>query len=169
MSNSTVINKKLDLGMGYLGGAPTLYARNVIRGGDWAKVCSLHGLVAGDIEDNSKILITMHRDFDSYANLEQVKNHLKSINSSIEFANDCPTGSFLDPQKVLVEANKNHKLMGFEKTAIIENKQMLHRMYVSALKNNKQNELPSEFHYEWQSGALYPFLQAYRAVCALLP
>jgi len=170
MNNSTVIKKKLNLGMGYLcGGTPTVYARNVIRGGDWASVCFLYGLIGGKIEDNSKILISMNREFNNHSNLEQVKNFLKSINSSIEFANDCPTGNFLDPQKVLDEASKQFKLMDFEKTAIIENREMLHRLYVSALKNNKQDTLPSEFKYYLENGSLYPFLGAYRAVCALLP
>ena len=166
--NTTVINKKLDLGMSYLGGLPKLYARNVIRGGDWANVCHISGLCAGEIKDTSKVLISMNKEFDSASNLEQVKNFLKSINTNIEFANDCPSGNFLDPKDVLREASKNHKLMNFEKDLILENKATLHRIYVSAIQNNKQVELPAEFTYEWQNGSLYPLYQVYKAVCTLL-
>lgn len=166
--NTTVINKKLDLGMSYLGGLPKLYARNVIRGGDWANVCHISGLCAGEIKDTSKVLVIMNKDFDSASNLEQVKNFLKSINTNIEFANDYASGSFLNPKDVLKEANKNHKLMNFEKDIILENKATLHRIYVSAIANNKQIELPAEFNYECQSGSLYPFHQVYQAICRLL-
>ena len=167
--NAKVINKKLDLGIGFLGGFPTIYARNVIRSGDWANVCHVSGLRTGENKDTSKVLILMNKEFDSASNLEQVKDFLKSDGSNIQFANDCPTGSFLNPKDVLKVVCENYtSVCDFEKKLIVEDKETLHRIYVSAIANKKQSGLPAEFDYECENGCSYPFIQVYKAVCILL-
>ena len=163
-----IVNKKLDLGLAYFGGSPTVFTRNVQRNGDWATVCFLSGTRGQSIQDNDKILIDLYSDFNSTSNLEQVKDFLKGINNTIEFANDQPTGSFLDPKLVLKTVNESSKLMSFEQDAILNKKDILHRIYVSAIRTNKQNDLPHEFKYEWENGSMYPLLQVYQAVCKLI-
>lgn len=160
--------KNLALGLGYKGGSPSVFAKNVTENGDYATVCFLVGTRNGQLKDNDKILLQMSNNFNTPSYQQQVKDFLKGIEPSISFANECPTGCFLDPSKVLAKAKQRFKLMGFEEKAILENKAQLHRIYVSAIENNKAAELPQEFKYEFENGSLYPILQVYRAVCELI-
>lgn len=160
--------KTLDLGMNWKGGLPAVYARNVMDHGDYATVAFVVGSTKGEIVENGQYMIDLISDFNKPEYLEQVKAYLKSINASISFTNDQPHGSFVDPQEVLNKANELYKLMNFEKRLILENLDQLHLVYVSAIKNNKQPELPQEFNYQVMSGGLYPFRQVYSAVCALM-
>ena len=160
--------KTLDLGMNWKGGLPAVYARNVMDHGDYATVAFVVGSTKGEIVENGQYIIDLISDFNKPEYLEQVKAYLKSINASISFTNDQPHGSFVDPQEVLNKANELYKLMNFEKRLILENLDQLHLVYVSAIKNNKQPELPQEFNYQVMSGGLYPFRQVYSAVCALM-
>lgn len=160
--------KTLDLGMNWKGGLPAVYARNVMDHGDYATVAFVVGSTQGEIVENGQYLIDLISDFNKPEYLEQVKAFLKSINASISFTNDQPHGSFVDPQKVLNKADELYKLMNFEKRLILEKLDQLHLVYVSAIKNNKQPELPQEFEYQMMSGALYPIRQVYSAVCALI-
>lgn len=160
--------KTLDLGMNWKGGYPVIYARNVIENGDYATIAFVVGSVNGDLKDNGKYLIDLTSGFDTPETLTQIKDFLKNINPSISFANDQPNGSFLDPEAVLQKASEQYKLMNFEKQLIVEKKELLHKVYVSAIKNNKSPELPQEFEYAVMSGGLYPFRQVYSAVCALV-
>ena len=161
--------KTLDLGMNWKGGFPAIYARNVMEHGDYATVAFVIGSTKGEIVENGQYLIDLVSDFKKPEYLNQVKAFLKSFNASISFANDQPHGSFLNPQDVLAKADERYKLMNFEKKLILENLDQLHLVYVSAVKNNKQPELPQEFHYQVMSGGLYPFRQVYSAVCELMP
>lgn len=160
--------KTLDLGMNWKGGLPAVYARNMMDHGDYATVAFVVGSTKGEIVENGQYMIDLISDFNKPEYLEQVKAYLKSINASISFTNDQPHGSFVDPQEVLNKANELYKLMNFEKRLILENLDQLHLVYVSAIKNNKQPELPQEFNYQVMSGGLYPFRQVYSAVCALM-
>lgn len=160
--------KYLDLVMNWKGGLPAVYARNVMDHGDYATVAFVVGSTKGEIVENGQYMIDLISDFNKPEYLEQVKAFLKSINASISFANDHPHGSFLNPQDVLEKADELYKLMNFEKKIILENLDQLHLVYVSAIKNNKQPELPQEFNYQVMSGGLYPFRQVYSAVCALI-
>ena len=160
--------KTLDLGMNWKGGLPAVYARNVMDHGDYATVAFVVGSTKGEIVENGQYMIDLISDFNKPEYLEQVKAYLMSINASISFTNDQPHGSFVDPQEVLNKANELYKLMNFEKRLILENLDQLHLVYVSAIKNNKQPELPQEFNYQVMSGGLYPFRQVYSAVCALM-
>ncbi|WP_411688795.1 hypothetical protein [Acinetobacter indicus] len=160
--------KTLDLGMNWKGGLPAVYARNVMDHGDYATVAFVVGSTKGEIVENGQYMIDLISDFNKPEYLEQVKAYLKSINASISFTNDQPHGSFVDPQEVLNKANELYKLMNFEKRLILENLDQLHLVYISAIKNNKQPELPQEFNYQVMSGGLYPFRQVYSAVCALM-
>lgn len=160
--------KSLDLVMNWKGGLPAVYARNVMDHGDYATVAFVVGSTKGEIVENGQYMIDLISDFNKPEYLEQVKAFLKSINASISFANDHPHGSFLNPQDVLEKADELYKLMNFEKKIILENLDQLHLVYVSAIKNNKQPELPKEFNYQVMSGGLYPFRQVYSAVCALI-
>ncbi|WP_212846472.1 hypothetical protein [Acinetobacter sp. TGL-Y2] len=167
MNNSKV--KKLDLGIGFMGGSPTVYARNVMEHGDFAKVCSLTGSSYNALEDNDKILIEMRKNFNTEAYLKMVKDFLLGINSTITFANDCPTGNFIEPTAVLEKAESLYVLMSFEKEAILINPAILHRIYLSALKKNEDPYgIPLDFRYEIESGNLYPYFQVYRAVSELV-
>lgn len=158
--------KKLDLGLGFLGGAPTIFARNIIEHGDFATVAHLYGKSCKSIEDNDKILIEMRSKFDNLEYLNQVKAFLTKTKSNVTFANDCPTGSFLDAEIVLNAAMANYpKLMNFEKKAILSEKTMLHKIYLSALdKNEDRYGMPNDFIYDINSGHLYPIIQVYRTV-----
>lgn len=160
--------KTLDLKMGWLGGVPHLYATNVMEHGDYATVASIIGSRQGELVDGGKYLITMRSTFKAPGYLEQVKNHLTSLNPSIKFANDQPEQSFLSPIKVQERAAELYNLMNFEKKMILEDLEKLHVIYVSAIRNNKNPKLPAEFEYEVYSGGLYPIRQVYAAVCALL-
>ncbi|MDN5626258.1 MAG: hypothetical protein L0G96_24235 [Acinetobacter sp.] len=167
MNNSKV--KKLDLGIGFMGGSPTVYARNVMEHGDFAKVCSLAGSSYDALKDNDKILIEMRKNFNTEPFLKMVKDFLLGVNSTLTFANDCPTGSFIDPKAVLEKAESMYKLMSFEKEAILINPDILHRIYLNVLKKDEDRYgIPLAFRYEIESGNLYPYLQVYRAVSALV-
>lgn len=167
MNNSKV--KKLDLGIGFMGGSPTVYARNVMEHGDFAKVCSLTGSSYNVLEDNDKILIEMRKTFNTEPYLKMVKDFLLAIKSTITFANDCPTGNFIEPKVVLEKAAKLYILMDFEKEAILSNPAILHRIYLSVLKKNEDYYgFPLDFKYEIESGNLYPYFQVYRAISELI-
>lgn len=160
--------KTLDLAMSWKGGLPAVYARNMIEHGDYPTVAFIVGSTRGELKDNGKYLIDICSSFNNPEYLNQVKAFLKRINDSISFANDQPNGSFLDPEAVLEKASELSKLMNFEKRLILEQKDLLHTVYVSAIKNDKKPELPQEFEYQVMSGGLYPFRQVYRAICALI-
>lgn len=168
MSNLVISMKPLDLAIGWKGGFPSLYARNVHLHGDYATVAFIVGSIQGELVDNGKYLIDLNSEFNSPEYLSQVKTFLSSINSKISFANDQPNSSFLNPSEVLDKANEIYKLMNFEKQLILGDINKLHLIYVSALKNNKSDNLPQEFEYETNSGGLYPIRQVYRAICALI-
>lgn len=160
--------KILDLVMNWKGGTPAIYARNMMEHGDYPTVAFVVGSSRGELKDNGKYLINICSSFNKPEYLNQVKAFLKNINESISFANDQPKGCFLDPEAVLQKASEQFKLMNFEKSMIRDNKEMLHTIYVSAIKNNKQPELPQEFEYQVMSGGLYPIRQVYCAICALI-
>lgn len=160
--------KTLDLAMNWKGGLPAVYARNMIEHGDYPTVAFIVGSTRGELKDNGKYLIDICSSFNKPEYLNQVKAFLKGINDSISFANDQPSGCFLEPEAVLQKASEQFKLMNFEKRMILDNKNMLHTIYVSAIKHNKKPELPQEFEYQVMSGGLYPIRQVYRAICELI-
>lgn len=158
--------KKLDLGVGFLGGYPVVFARNILQDGDYAKVAFLTGKSNINLKENDKILIEMLSEFDQQNYLEQVKAFILARNSTITFANDCPTGSFIDAEKLLAETLvKYPKLMSFEKTAILNEKRMLHKIYLAALVQDEDRYgMPNEFNYEINSGHLYPIIPVYKTI-----
>lgn len=160
----------LDLGLGFRGGKPVVYARNIMQNGDFASIAHLTGSSYQNLADNDKILIEMCSDFKNDNYLKQVKEHLLKINSTLTFANDCPTGGFLDAKEVLAETLKGYpNLMSFEKEAILNNDDTLHRIYLSALKKNEDRYgMPNDFKYEIESGHLYPFIQVYSTVAKMI-
>lgn len=160
--------KTLDLGMNWKGGIPAIYARNMMEHGDYPTVAFVVGSSRGELKDNGKYLIDLCSSFNKPEYLSQVKAFLKNINGSISFANDQPNGCFLNPETVLQKASEQFNLMNFEKRMILDNKNMLHTIYVSAIKNEKKPELPQEFEYQVMSGGLYPIRQVYRAICELI-
>ena len=160
--------KTLDLVMNWKGGLPAIYARNIVEYGDYATIGFIIGSNRGELIDNGKYLIDLCSTYNNPEYLSQVKAFLTNINDSISLANDQPNGSFLDPEAVLEKASELSKLMNFEKRLILEQKDLLHTVYVSAIKNDKKPELPQEFEYQVMSGGLYPFRQVYRAICALI-
>lgn len=155
--------KKLDLGMGCLGGRPHLYARNIIECGDYASICS----IVGEVEDGGKIYISMYKDYKQY--LDQVKQHLLSINDSLTFANDQESGQFINPKELLKQMESDYKLMSFEKEQVLINPEMQHELYLKALKYaNKSDRLPHEYNYALSSGSLYPYIQTYSTICKMI-
>ena len=167
MKNLVISMKPLDLVIGWKGGTPSVYARNVQLHGDYATVGFIVGSIKGEIVENGKYLINLNSHFNSPEYLKQIKDFLTKINNTISFANDQPSGSFLNPNDVLNKANELYKLMNFEKKIILDDLEKLHLIYVSAIRNNFKHELPQEFNYEANSGGLYPIRQVYSAICAL--
>jgi hypothetical protein len=167
METLVISMKPLDLAIGWKGGTPSIFARNVELHGDHATIAFIVGSLKGEIIDNGKYLINLNRRFNSPEYLKQIKDYLTKINNTISFANDQPSGSFINPNDVLNKADEIYKLMNFEKKAILDDLEKLHLIYVSAIRNNFKPELPDEFNYEVNSGGLYPIRQVYSAICAL--
>lgn len=160
--------KKLDLAVSWKGGIPAIFATNVIRNGDYATIAFIYGSSQGELVDNGKYLIELSSEFNKPEILNQVKAFLTGINNTISFANDELHGCFVNPEEVVKKAKESYSLMSFEENLILKDKQQLHLIYVSAIKNNKQATLPKEFEYQLYSGGLYPIRQVYSAICALI-
>jgi hypothetical protein len=79
-----------------------------------------------------------------------------------------PNGALLTLKQFLKKQKSMYKLMSFEK-AILNNPDILHRIYLNVLKKDEDRYgIPLAFRYEIESGNLYPYLQVYRAVSALV-
>ena len=158
--------KKLDLAISWKGGIPTVFATNLIRGGDYATICFIHGSLRGELEQDGKYFLDVCSENKKY--LDHVKEFLLSINDSISFANDQPNQSFLNPNEVLEKALSLRDLMPFEQRMIATDLIELHTAYVAAIKNNKQPELPSELKHREDNASLYPYRAVYNAVCKMI-
>ena len=154
--------KTLDLGMGNLGGRTHFYARNVQRNGDWATV----GYIVGEVSDNAEMFIGAYGEFKTPAYIEQMKQHLLSINPTLTFAHDQPNGAFVSADQVLSACEKQFDLMSFEIEMIRENDEKLHEIYLAA-KPKKLDRLPPQYTYE-SPNSMYPVYQVFRAVTDII-
>ena len=78
--------KKYDLASGNLGGGLSIFARNVISGGDYATLVTLKGI--GHLTDGLCITLDMRRSFNNQNAIQQVKDYLRSINPNISFSDE---------------------------------------------------------------------------------
>lgn len=154
--------KTLVLGMSNLGGRTSFYARNILRNGDWATV----GCIIGEVHQNSEILISPHKEFNTPEYVDQMKQYLLSINPELTFAHEQKGGGFILADQVIEVTSKYFNLMSFEVDLIKSEKEKLHELYLSA-KPKKLDQLPSQYAYE-SCNSLYPLIQVFRAVTEII-
>jgi hypothetical protein len=161
------MKNRLDLMMGFKGGYISVAAKNH----DYETVAHVFGnSESSELKHNGYCGIKMYRPFDNSESLEQVKLKVKEGYPDIKFINDMDFKSYLNQEIVLdtiLNSPNITKLLNFERSIILNEKEYLYILAVEALNNNFDFELPINMKKLMYSGVLYPIGKVYEAICIL--
>ncbi|OIH08624.1 hypothetical protein A7M79_07360 [Acinetobacter baumannii] len=157
--------------LSWRGGVASIYSRSHQEHGDYATVCLVHMNCASQgVQNDDYLLVEMRENFNSPENLAIVKAYLSEGKTNVVFADDFEKNALVSADDVLKHCEENNKnLLSFEVEQIKNNPAQLHRITCAAIRANLDDLAYMElFGYDMDKGSLYPYIDAYKSVCAIL-
>ncbi|HGF9505368.1 TPA: hypothetical protein ACJEU7_002590 [Acinetobacter baumannii] len=157
--------------LSWRGGVASIYSRSHQEHGDYATVCLVHMNCASQgVQNDDYLLVEMRENFDSPENLAIVKAYLSEGKTNIIFADDFEKNAMVSADEVLKHCEENDQiLLDFEIEQIKNKPEQLHRITCAAIRTNLDDRAYMElFGYDMDKGSFYPFMYAYKSVCAIL-